>query len=178
MHLRWLPNALTLARMTGGLAVPVFLALGRADTATIVFILAAVTDALDGLAARHLGAASPLGAALDLWADKLLVAGTLIGFALIPGLFSVAALGLVCLTSRDLAVMALRAGRPGLSIPASRLAKAKTAIVMVALAALLAGLAWPLPALAASLALAALALGCALSLQTGWQYFAAARKPG
>ncbi|HLS82509.1 MAG TPA: CDP-diacylglycerol--glycerol-3-phosphate 3-phosphatidyltransferase [Steroidobacter sp.] len=46
--------------------------------AAIVFILAAVTDSLDGYLARRLGQTSALGAFLDPVADKLMVATALI----------------------------------------------------------------------------------------------------
>lgn len=46
--------------------------------AAIVFILAAITDSLDGYLARRLGQTSALGAFLDPVADKLMVATALI----------------------------------------------------------------------------------------------------
>lgn len=53
-----------------------------------LFTLAALTDLLDGYVARKTGTASPLGAMLDLGADRLLtlvsVAGLLVGGALSP----------------------------------------------------------------------------------------------
>ena len=41
--------------------------------ALILFVLAGITDNLDGYVARKTGTVSPLGALLDLMADKLLV---------------------------------------------------------------------------------------------------------
>ena len=46
--------------------------------AAIVFILAAITDSLDGYLARKLGQTSALGAFLDPVADKLMVAMALV----------------------------------------------------------------------------------------------------
>jgi CDP-diacylglycerol--glycerol-3-phosphate 3-phosphatidyltransferase len=69
-----------------------------------LFILAALTDLIDGYIARTTGTASPLGAMLDLGADRLLtlatVAGLLVGGALGP--FAMAA-GVV-MVARDLIV--------------------------------------------------------------------------
>lgn len=68
-----LPNFLTLLRI---IAVPVFLiciSYGRYDTALILFLAAAVTDAVDGVLARLMNSFSDLGASLDPLADKLLV---------------------------------------------------------------------------------------------------------
>jgi cardiolipin synthase len=65
------PNAITLARL---LLVPVmayFLAVGAPGVALIVFLVAAVTDLIDGFIARTFGLSSTLGATLDPIADKL-----------------------------------------------------------------------------------------------------------
>ncbi len=67
------PNLLSLCRL--GL-IPLFaiaLIQGRPERALVVFAIAAVTDLLDGLAARILKQESLLGAYLDPLADKLLL---------------------------------------------------------------------------------------------------------
>jgi len=73
-HSSWtVPNALTLARFG---MVPVFLGAFFHEAfllALTVFILAGITDALDGYLARTLEQRSRLGAVLDPMADKLLV---------------------------------------------------------------------------------------------------------
>jgi len=68
-----LPNFLTLIRI---LTIPFFiayLAYHRYSEALVIFIFGAVTDFLDGLAARWLHQETRLGAYLDPVADKLLV---------------------------------------------------------------------------------------------------------
>lgn len=71
--LRYLPNALTVLRLL--LAFPLGLLILRQEygLAIVVGVLAGITDALDGFAARKLGYLSRVGAWLDPVADKLLV---------------------------------------------------------------------------------------------------------
>ena len=81
MTLPNVPNLLTSARI---LLAPAFLWLylgGDTDGALVVFAVAALTDLLDGLAARLLGQVTRLGALLDAAADKLLLACALLGLA-------------------------------------------------------------------------------------------------
>lgn len=69
-----------------------------------LFVLAALTDLVDGFVARSTGSTSPLGAMLDLAADRLLtlatVAGLLVGGALGP----LAMAAGVVMVARDLIV--------------------------------------------------------------------------
>ena len=78
-------NQITLLRM---LLVPAFVALvvdGRTGWALIVFMVAGLTDMLDGRIARWSGQQSSLGAWLDPMADKLLAVSTFIVLT-VPGL--------------------------------------------------------------------------------------------
>ncbi|MGE0449430.1 MAG: CDP-alcohol phosphatidyltransferase family protein [Vicinamibacterales bacterium] len=78
-------NQVTLLRM---LLVPAFVTLviyGQLGWALIVFMVAGLTDAIDGLIARRSGQQSSLGAWLDPMADKLLAVGTFVVLT-IPGL--------------------------------------------------------------------------------------------
>jgi cardiolipin synthase (CMP-forming) len=71
--LRWLPNALSLARLVlVPLAVWQILE-QRYDRAFIIFALAGVSDAIDGFLARRLDARTALGSVLDPVADKALL---------------------------------------------------------------------------------------------------------
>lgn len=107
---------------------------------TILFVLAALTDWLDGWLARKLGAVTPMGAALDHCADKVLVACALVAlaYAALP-LDLVAAA--VILLGREIAVAGLREGlsNSGRALPVSRLGKWKAAAEMAAVAAFLSG---------------------------------------
>ena len=73
-----LPNLITLLRIG---AIPIFLILlvdERYTEALIVFILAGITDSLDGLLARWLDARTTLGAFIDPLADKLLLVSSFV----------------------------------------------------------------------------------------------------
>ena len=73
-----LPNFLTLLRI---IAVPVFLILitkHHYAAAMLVFMLAGITDTMDGVLARLTDAKSDLGAALDPLADKLLLVSSFV----------------------------------------------------------------------------------------------------
>lgn len=77
------PNLLTLSRV---LLVPVFVGLmlaGRARDAFLVFLLAGLTDVLDGLAARLWHQKSRLGLWLDPLADKLLLTSAFVCLGLV-----------------------------------------------------------------------------------------------
>lgn len=78
---RWLPNALTLARLGLTPAVGWHLARGDARRALPLLAAAALTDAFDGWLARRLDAKTALGAWLDPVADKLLAATVFLGLA-------------------------------------------------------------------------------------------------
>jgi cardiolipin synthase len=67
------PNFITIARL---LSVPLIIWLMIADRfvdATVLFIIAGISDAADGFIAKRFGAASELGAYLDPIADKALL---------------------------------------------------------------------------------------------------------
>ena len=100
--LQYLPNLLTFSRLL--LALPLgLLILGQQyELALGIGLLAGVTDALDGFAARRLQAFSRFGAAMDPVADKILITVCLLSFAqvgLIP--WSVA----LVIVGRDLVIV-------------------------------------------------------------------------
>ncbi|SFR41152.1 cardiolipin synthase [Marinobacter daqiaonensis] len=70
---RWIPNALTFLRILLVMPFAYMLASGQYRLALALFIIASVTDGLDGLLARAFGWKSRLGAIADPLADKLLM---------------------------------------------------------------------------------------------------------
>ena len=174
-----LPNILTYGRI---LAVPVVTGciLWRGDNARwlalFVFIVAAVTDFLDGYLARRWKQQSALGRMLDPIADKLLVAATLLALAgdkTIYGMHTWAGVIIIC---REVLVSGLREFLAELrvSVPVTQLAKMKTGLQLVAVAFLIAGPAGDkLFSYTTPIGLAGLWVAAALTLYTGYDYFRA-----
>ena len=136
--LTW-PNALTAVRL---ICVPVVAVLlwrddpASRDLAAVVFVLAAVTDLLDGALARRTGTESAFGAFADPVADKALIGVALIGLSWLGDLpWWITAVIIV----REVAVTVVRLVvlRHGV-IPASRGGKVKTVLQIVAIAMYLA----------------------------------------
>ncbi len=135
------PNALTISRIV---LTPILLVLLFSGTllgqvgALVLFILAALSDYLDGKLARSYGVRSRLGQFLDPFADKVLVLGTFIALSvMLPALVPWWAVALIAL--RDVAVTGLRMwveaqGRTLRTIP---MAKAKTSLQLVFLIGML-----------------------------------------
>jgi len=139
-----LPNLLTLCRIGAIPVVLLFLYLDEAWArwlALVLFVLAGLTDFLDGYLARNRGQVSAIGRFLDPIADKLLVAAVillLVAVGAITGLVLLPALVILC---REILVSGLREYLAEIQVPlpVSNLAKWKTVIQMVALGFLIVG---------------------------------------
>ena len=133
-----LPNTLTFARLG---AIPIVLIClsfpGRWGSflAALFFVLASVTDILDGFFARKYGTVTVLGKLLDPLVDKLLVSLTMI--MLIP-LDRIPVWIVIVIIAREIALTGLRgiAIGEGIVIQASALGKYKTILQSVALGGL------------------------------------------
>lgn len=101
-----------------------------------LFIIAALTDWLDGFLARRWAVQSPLGAMLDQISDKLLVACLLV--MLVDDEF-VSSIPAILLILREIWVSGVReyAGTQSIAVPVSRWGKSKTALQMIALSSVL-----------------------------------------
>jgi CDP-diacylglycerol--glycerol-3-phosphate 3-phosphatidyltransferase len=134
-----LPNFITLTRI---LLIPVFVVLfatptpNRSLTAALVFVVAAVTDLLDGYLARRNGQVTTLGKLLDPIADKLLVLSALI---LLVNVDRVSALVAILIIAREVAVTGVRAiaAGEGMVIAAEMTGKYKMALQVVAIVLLI-----------------------------------------
>jgi CDP-diacylglycerol--glycerol-3-phosphate 3-phosphatidyltransferase len=134
-----LPNFLTVVRI---LLIPVFVVLfsdptpDRSLAAAVVFVVAAVTDLLDGYLARRHSQITRLGRLLDPIADKLLV---LSGLILLVQFDRVAAIVAILIIAREVAVTGVRAisAAQGIILEAETTGKYKMVVQVVAIVFLL-----------------------------------------
>jgi CDP-diacylglycerol---glycerol-3-phosphate 3-phosphatidyltransferase len=147
-----LPNSITLTRIA---AIPLLIWIlctprfsgeqtgEREMLASAVFILASITDGIDGYLARKRGQITTMGMLLDPLADKLLVAAafiTLVQFnpALVPAWMAVVVIG------REFLVSGLRsiAASEGFTIQASELGKFKMLVQIISVVAVILAHRW------------------------------------
>ena len=78
MYLNWIPNIISIIRII--LIAPVLMLIydSKFEWALLLFLVAGLSDALDGYLAKHFGWRTRIGALLDPVADKLLIAGTFV----------------------------------------------------------------------------------------------------
>ena len=146
-----LPNYITLTRIA---SIPLLIWIlcssrfsdsngEREILASTVFILASITDGIDGYLARKRGQITTMGMLLDPLADKLLIAAafvTLVQFnpALVPAWMAVVIIG------REFLVSGLRsiAASEGFTIQASELGKFKMLVQIIAVVAVILARRW------------------------------------
>jgi CDP-diacylglycerol--glycerol-3-phosphate 3-phosphatidyltransferase len=132
-----LPNALTLLRVVCVPVLAVLLAvddgtLGAArDAAAIVFVLASITDLMDGAIARRYGLVTTFGKIADPIADKALTGVALIGLSILGDL-SWWVTGIILVREVGVTLLRFWVIEHGV-IPASRGGKAKTLAQTVAI---------------------------------------------
>ncbi|OEG00471.1 CDP-diacylglycerol--glycerol-3-phosphate 3-phosphatidyltransferase [Vulcanibacillus modesticaldus] len=146
-----LPNKITLVRIFLVPVIMIFLLIkfdfgeiiiaGEVVTyseiiATVIFIIAAVTDGLDGYIARKWKLITNLGKLLDPLADKLLITASLISLVEMQRLPAWIAIVII---SREFAITGLRqiAAAEGKVIAASKLGKLKTITQIIAVVLLM-----------------------------------------
>ncbi|MGO1469302.1 MAG: CDP-diacylglycerol--glycerol-3-phosphate 3-phosphatidyltransferase [Tissierella sp.] len=134
-----LPNKITFCRV---LLVPIFIIMFYIDIpnnqfyAGLIFVIAALTDSLDGYLARKNSQVTNLGKFIDPLADKLLVSAALILLVeagTIPGWV------VITIIAREFTITGFRiiAASEGVTIAASSLGKFKTITQLIAIALLL-----------------------------------------
>jgi CDP-diacylglycerol--glycerol-3-phosphate 3-phosphatidyltransferase len=132
-----IPNLLAIARL---LLTPVAMALILAGPdhqamrvwATVVFVIAAITDFADGYLARRWQLTSTLGAFLDTVADKILVTGALLALVEVGTVSTWVAFIII---AREIAIMGLRsvAALDQSTVPPSMWGKSKAALQFTAI---------------------------------------------
>ena len=203
---QYIPNILTYGRLVlCGVMFVALVMIGRQDAgfegwlsltvwahiAFWSFVVAGVTDFLDGYLARRWGVVSMTGAILDPIADKVLVCGAILGILALrlPGSTGML-IASGAILFREFAVSALREvlAPKGIKLPVTFLAKTKTTLQILALTEVMAVVFiaawWPasveiqpaavLKALAAAQAFYGFA--AAVTVWTGIEYGLAARK--
>ncbi|MDN5928994.1 MAG: CDP-diacylglycerol--glycerol-3-phosphate 3-phosphatidyltransferase, partial [Hyphomicrobiales bacterium] len=182
-----LPNLLTYGRI---LAVPLILLCfyleGRTHptdfarwTALAIYIIASITDYLDGYLARIWEQTSNIGRMLDPIADKLLVSAVLLLLAHNGTIDKYSLWAAIIILCREILVSGLREYLAGLkvSVPVTRLAKWKTTVQMVSLGFLIAGPAGDkVLAYTTEIGIVLLWIAAIITLYTGYDYFRAGLK--
>ena len=174
-----LPNVLTYGRI---LAVPVVAGLlmygGNTArwVALTIYVVAAITDFLDGYLARKWQQQSSLGVMLDPIADKVLVAVVLLVLSADGILFGGHIWAAIIILAREVLVSGLREYLGGLqvSVPVTQIAKWKTAVQLLAIGFLIAGPAGDrIIPYTTETGITFLWIAAALTLYTGYDYFRA-----
>lgn len=151
-----LANILTFSRIFIAIFIPCFIFLGKSDfllldvkivyfVSFILFILAALSDFLDGWIARKKGQESEIGRILDPIADKLLVILTLVPI-LINFNHILIYFPSIIIIFREILVSGLRESLKSndLILEVTKLSKWKTASQLIAVSSLLLSLSFPI----------------------------------
>ncbi len=188
--MQWnLPNSLTIFRIA---IIPVLVLMYlfeswpmRHEWLTIVFVVAAITDWLDGYLARKMNLSSPFGAFLDPVADKLIVSTALVLLVsdsmILDRVFSTGLfiISVAVIIGREIVISALREvmaemGKRG-DVAVDKTGKYKTAFQLISISMLLyAQPLFGLPVFQIGEVLLYLAVG--LTLWSMWVYLSAAAK--
>lgn len=168
-----LPNLFTIGRIV---AIPVIcwlVAAGSAElrwAALVLYVLAALTDWLDGYLARRMNLISPLGRMLDPIADKLLVLALLIVLAWDQSFSGLDLVPAVAIMMRETLVAGAREylGPKGVVLHVTMAAKWSRTVQFVAIAVVIAE--WLIPGLALPSDIMLWISGL-LTVWTGIQYF-------
>ncbi len=168
-----LPNKLTVFRMCMVPLLVLFMYLpipGKYLISLIIFVVAAITDALDGNIARRNNLVTDFGKFMDPLADKLLVIAALICLievGLVPGWV------VLIIVARELAVSIMRAiaAADGKVIAAGNSGKIKTVVQMVSIVLLLFG-ANIESSIVITIGKVLIYIAAALTVYSGYEYFA------
>ena len=175
--MKMVPNWMTILRI---MVAPVIAVLIWLDDVKIgympaltLFVLASISDFIDGWMARRLGVVSKLGAMLDPIADKVLIGTCLVSLAHVTedGWWFI--LPAIIIMTREFLISGLREFMAGRSVnmPVSVLAKWKTTLQLVAIGFLVGAPVFPSLPMANPIGLALLWAAAFVTAQTGFAYY-------
>ena len=175
--LKMVPNWMTILRIMVAPVIAVLIWLDDVKTgympALTLFVLASISDFIDGWMARRLGVVSKLGAMLDPIADKVLIATCLMSLAHVTDDGWWFALSAIIIMTREFLISGLREFMAGRSVnmPVSVLAKWKTTLQLVAIGFLIGAPVFPALPIAKPIGLALLWVAALVTVQTGFAYY-------
>ena len=146
------------------------------NIAAVLFVIGAATDGLDGYLARRYSASTRTGQWLDPLADKMLVAAPVITLTAL-GRFPAWAAIVIVVREVGIALLRVVLVLRGVALPASRAAKVKTSLQLVAITLYI----LPLGHDASTAKLTVLVVAVALTVVTGVDYLIQTgmlRRPG
>ncbi len=174
--MKQLPNAITIMRVGIAVIIPLLIFDGRMalrTTAFILFVLATITDWLDGYLARRWNVLSGFGRMLDPIADKLLIVGCLLALVAVDKNTLPILYPSLLILFREIFVSGMREymADQGITLHVTTLAKYKTTLQFIAI-----GLAmlyphfshWPY---AIEVTIVTFYLAAILTFYTGLDYF-------
>ena len=175
--LKMVPNWMTILRIMVAPVIAVLIWLDDVKTgympALTLFVLASISDFIDGWMARRLGVVSKLGAMLDPIADKVLIGTCLVSLAHVTedGWWFI--LPAIIIMTREFLISGLREFMAGRSVnmPVSVLAKWKTTLQLVAIGFLVGAPVFPSLPMASPIGLALLWAAALVTAQTGFAYY-------
>ena len=141
--MKFFVNFLSAFRIVASFAIIGTLMSGMYTTTLILFILAALSDFLDGYLARKHNVCTKMGTVLDSVADKLLIVNTFILLCIMMPVWFIV-IPIIIMVARDLYISGLREflGTQKMSVPHATtrfsMGKIKTAMQMISIVAFLA----------------------------------------
>ena len=175
--LKMVPNWMTILRIMVAPVIAVLIWLDDVKTgympALTLFVLASISDFIDGWMARRLDVVSKPGAMLDPIADKVLIGTCLVSLAHVTedGWWFI--LPAIIIMTREFLISGLREYMAGRSVnmPVSALAKWKTTLQLVAIGFLVGAPVFPSLPMANPIGLALLWAAAFVTAQTGFAYY-------
>ena len=140
-YLIFIPNLLSLVRIILAYPILLYFYIEEYLVSLGLFLIAALTDALDGFLARTFNWRTDLGKVLDPIADKILVAAALILLVMNGTIKNYEVIAAIIILTREILISGLREflAKGQIKLPVSNLAKLKTFLQMFSIALLLTG---------------------------------------